>query len=119
MIRYPKALQTGQTIGITAPSSGVDSELHELVHLAKGQFENRGYQVEIGETVWTQHKAASSTKEKRAIELNSMIQNKNIHAIIPPWGGEILQEILPLIQWDKVQSKWILGYSDTSTFLFA
>jgi len=119
MIRYPKALQKGDTIGVTAPSSGVDSELHDLVHLAKRQFKNRGYQVEIGETVWTQHKAASATKEKRATELNSMIQNKNIHAIIPPWGGEILQEIFPLIQWDKGQSKWILGYSDTSTFLFA
>jgi muramoyltetrapeptide carboxypeptidase LdcA involved in peptidoglycan recycling len=119
MIQYPKALQTGQTIGITAPSSGVDSELHDLIHLSKKQFENRGYNIVIGETVWTQYKAASSSKEKRAAELNSMLQSQDIHAIIPPWGGEILQEILPLIDWDKVQPKWVLGYSDTSTLLFA
>jgi len=119
MIRYPKALQQGQTIGITAPSSGVDTELHELVHQSQKQFENRGYIVTIGETVWTQHKAASATKEKRAAELNAMLQNQDIHAIIPPWGGEILAEILPLIEWDRIQPKWVLGYSDTSTFLFA
>ncbi len=119
MIRYPKALQTGQTIGITAPSSGVDTELHDLVHQSKKQFEKRGYHIEIGETVWTQYKAASSSKETRAAELNAMLQNQDIQAIIPPWGGEILQEILPLIEWDQVQPKWILGYSDTSTLLFA
>jgi len=119
MIQFPKALQTGQTIGITAPSSGVDSELHDLVHLSKKQFVNHGYHIEIGETVWTQYKAASSTKENRAAELNAMLQNQDIKAIIPPWGGEILQEILPLIEWDKVQPKWVLGYSDTSTLLFA
>jgi len=119
MIRYPQALQIGQTIGITAPSSGVGEELHNLVHQSQKQFERRGYQTEIGETVWTQTKAASATKEKRAVELNEMLQNPAIHAIIPPWGGEILQEILPLIEWGKVQPKWILGYSDLSTLLFA
>ncbi len=119
MMRYPKGLQTGETIGVTAPSSGVDSELHDLIHHSKKQFENRGYNIEIGKTVWTQHKAASTTKEKRAAELNAMLQNHDIHTIIPPWGGEILQEILPLIEWGKAQAKWILGYSDTSTLLFA
>jgi len=119
MIRYPKALEQGQTIGFTAPSSGVSAELHDLVHQSRKQFECRGYQVEVGETVWTQTKAASATKEKRAAELNGMLQNRDIHAIIPPWGGEILQEILPLIDWEKAQTKWLLGYSDTSTFLFA
>lgn len=119
MIRYPKALQRGQTIGITAPSSGVEKELHHLIHHAQKQFEKRGYNIEIGETVWTQHKAASASKEKRAKELNTMLQNKDIHAIIPPWGGEILQEILPLVEWEQAQPKWLLGYSDTSTLLFA
>ena len=119
MIRYPRALQPGQTIGVTAPSSGVDPKLHDLVHQSLKQFERRGYKVENGDTVWTQHKAASATKEKRANELNAMLQNPAIQAIIPPWGGEILQEILPLIEWDKIQPKWVLGYSDTSTLLFA
>lgn len=119
MILYPKALQLGQKIGITAPSSGVVTELHNLVFESQTQFEKRGYHIEIGETVWTQTKAASATKEKRAKELNEMLQNRDIHAIIPPWGGQILQEILPLIEWDKIEPKWVLGYSDTSTLLLA
>lgn len=119
MIHYPIALQHGQTIGVTAPSSGVSTELHDFVHQSKKQFEHRGYKVEIGETVWTQFKAASATKEKRAAELNAMLQNPSIHAVVPPWGGEILQEILPLVEWERIKPKWVLGYSDTSTLLFA
>lgn len=119
MIRYPRPLQQGDTIGVTAPSSGVDESLHHLVHHAKHQFEKRGFNVHVDDTVLTQYKAASATKEVRAAKLMEMFNNPDINAIIPPWGGEILLEILPFIDWDKIDPKWILGYSDMSTFLFA
>lgn len=119
MIRYPRPLQNGETIGVTAPSSGVDETLHHLVYHAKHQFENRGFNVHVGDTVWKQNKAASSAKEIRAAELMAMFKNPEISAIIPPWGGEILLEILPLIDWEEINLKWVLGYSDLSTLLFA
>lgn len=119
MIRYPKPLQQGETIGVTAPSSGVDKVLHHLVQDARNQFEKRGFKIHVGDTVWTQNKAASAAKEFRTAELMAMFHNPEISAIIPPWGGEILLEILPFIDWEKIDPKWILGYSDMSTFLFA
>ncbi|WP_262177261.1 S66 peptidase family protein [Saccharococcus sp. Marseille-Q5394] len=119
MIRYPNPLKLGNTIGVTAPSSGVDETLHHLVLNARRQFEKRGYRVTVGNTVWTQNKSASAEKEIRAAELMAMFKNPEISTIIPPWGGEILMEILPLINWEDIDPKWILGYSDTSTFLFA
>lgn len=119
MIRYPSPLQVGQTIGVTAPSSGVEKELHSLLNESKQQFEKRGFKVIIGDTAWTQEKAASAPKEERATELMEMLNNSAIGSIIPPWGGEILMEILPLLNWDEIEPKWILGYSDLSTLLFA
>jgi len=119
MIRYPKPLKAGGTIGITAPSSGVPKELHPILTGGIEQFKKRGFQVEVGKTPWTQEKAASAEASIRAAELNSMLQNPHIDAIIPPWGGEILMDLLPDLQWDQMQPKWILGYSDTSTLLFA
>ncbi|WP_438312583.1 S66 family peptidase [Sporosarcina sp. FA9] len=119
MIRYPNPLRAGQTIGVTAPSSGVEKELHSILYEAKQQFEKRGFNVTIGNTAWTEIKSASATKEVRAAELMEMLSNPKIAAIIPPWGGEILMEILPLLEWDAIEPKWILGYSDLSTFLFA
>ncbi|HAW88208.1 MAG TPA: LD-carboxypeptidase, partial [Enterococcus sp.] len=37
----------------------------------------------------------------------------------PPWGGELLIEILDSVDFDALQPKWIVGYSDISTLLLA
>ena len=118
MITYP-FLQNGATIGVIAPSSGVEKELHSLIELAKQRLETQGYQMVIGDTVWTQDKAKSASAKQRATELQAMMQDDNIDMIIPPWGGELLLEILPYLAFDLFKPKWILGYSDLSGLLLA
>ena len=118
MITYP-ILKEGATIGVTAPSSGVESELHELVHLANDQLKKKGFKIEYGNTVWTQKKAKSAPKEDRASEFNQMISDESIDIIIPPWGGELLIEMLEDVDFEKMKNKWVLGYSDTSVLLLA
>ncbi|CAG7629426.1 Microcin C7 self-immunity protein MccF [Paenibacillus solanacearum] len=118
MIRYP-LLQNGMTIGVTAPSSGVKEPSHERMKQAISGLEAKGYSVVCGETVWTQHKAKSAPAALRAAELNAMLQNKDIGLIFPPWGGELLLEIVDRIDYAGIQPKWILGYSDTSVLLLA
>lgn len=44
-----------------------------------------------------------------------MMQDENIQMIFPPWGGELLIEILDFVDFDALQPKWIVGYSDIST----
>ncbi len=117
MIRYPETLVKGQTIGVTAASSGVASELHHLLRQAAHQFERRGYMVELGETVWTDDKLTSAPKDIRLAEFMKMMVDDEVHAIIPPWGGEFLSEILPFLPFDELTPKWVVGYSDTSTLL--
>lgn len=120
-IRYPDALQKGNLIAVTAPSSGTEESTHNLLEKAKERVEENGFHVVFGETAWTQKKGRSASKEKRAKELMSFLLDDRIAAIIPPWGGSFSMEILPLIDWEKLKSispKWILGYSDISTFLF-
>ena len=118
-IRYPKALKKDQVIGVTALSSGVASELHHLLRKAAHQFERRGYAVNLGETVWTSEKLTSAPKEIRVAEFMEMMMDDEVKVIIPPWGGEILVEILPSLDFDKLQPKWLIGYSDTSTLLLS
>ena len=96
VIQYP-LLTEGATIGITAPSSGVLQEMHEMFKLSCSRMEEKGFQIICGETVWTQNKAKSASAKKRADELHQMMNNDAIHAIIPPWGGELLIEILEYI----------------------
>ncbi|WP_045519619.1 S66 family peptidase [Neobacillus niacini] len=118
MITYP-VLEKKTTIGVTAPSSGVEAELHELVKGSCSRLEEKGYRVICGDTVWTQDKAKSASANKRAQEFNSMMQNDEMDLIIPPWGGELLIEILEEIDFDNMEAKWVLGYSDTSVLLLA
>ena len=118
MIRYP-FLEDRATIGVTAPSSGVPKELQGLLEAACNSLKAKHFHVICGDTVWTQNKVRSSPAKFRADEFNKMMQDEHIHFIIPPWGGELLIETLEYIDFENIQNKWILGYSDISLLLLA
>lgn len=118
MIIYP-LLKEKSAIGVTAPSSGVPQELHGILKEAITKMENKDYTVRCGDTVWTQQKAKSSPARERAAELNQMLQEDNLSLIIPPWGGQLLVEILEFIDYESIKPKWVLGYSDISVLLLA
>lgn len=117
MIKYP-ILNNNFNIGVTAPSSGIDSNLHHLIDTVRKKFEPENPLI-IGDTTFTQHKAKSADALIRANELNDFIQNENVDIIIPPWGGELAIEVLDKIDYESLQNKWILGYSDISAILLA
>ena len=117
-MRYPN-LKPKATIGVTAPSSGVYEGLYFLVEQSRERLESRGYRLQIGETVWTQEKAKSAPAARRAAEFMQMMEDDTIDIIIPPWGGELLIEILDQIDFGKFQLKWIFGFSDISVLLLA
>jgi len=118
MVRYP-LLKKGSTIGVTAPSSGIPKELHLMFAQACKSMESKGYKVKCGHTVWSQEKAKSAGAKIRAKEFMEMMQSDGIDIIIPPWGGELLIEILEELDFKKIREKWVLGYSDTSVLLLA
>lgn len=118
MIQYP-FLPEGATIGVTAPSSGIPMELHDMLKLSCSRMKDKGFHIICGDTVWTQDKAKSAPAKKRADEFNQMMHDDTINIIIPPWGGELLIEILEYIDFENMKNKWVLGYSDTSLLLLA
>ncbi|QHJ71181.1 S66 family peptidase [Planococcus halotolerans] len=117
MIRYPPA--EIRNIGVTAPSSGVEEELHTLLEQTVRRQQEKGFNVKVGKTAWTQKEAKSAPAEVRASELMDMLNDSGVDAIIPPWGGELLIEILEHLDFKRINPKWILGYSDTSLLLLA
>lgn len=117
MIRYPSSII--KTIGITAPSSGVEYDLHPLLEQTIRRQQENGFNVITGKTAWTQKDAKSAPAQVRAAELMEMLNDSTVNAIIPPWGGELLIEILEFMDFDSIKPTWILGYSDTSLLLLA
>lgn len=118
MIIYPKIAEQLR-IAVTAPSSGVSEEYHHYFDKLKQKAVKNQWLLTIGETASLQDRVRSTDAETRARELNHFLQEDSINCIIPPWGGELLLEVLPLIEYEKMQPKWILGYSDISSLLFA
>lgn len=117
MIRYPdRALKT---IGVTAPSSGVPEELHHLLETAIAQLEQQGYAIKSSPNAWSQQEAKSSPAAVRAKELISIWRDSRVDAIIPPWGGELLLEVMEHLDFQKFTPKWLLGYSDISLLSLA
>ncbi|MCK6074726.1 S66 family peptidase [Paenibacillus silvae] len=121
-VRYPQPLLQGDTIGVTAPSSGVNEAMHHYLENSIAQVQLLGFNVKESSSLRHNAKCVSAPKETRAAELNAFMLDSSIKAVIPPWGGEFLLDILPLLDWDALKQsppKWIIGYSDISTFLFA
>lgn len=79
---YPKFLEKQDTIGVTAPSDGNSDEIRQKrVDNAISNFNKRGYNIIETANTRTSIKGRSSSKEKRAQEFISLIQNKEVKAI--------------------------------------
>ena len=119
-VSYPRPLHRGDTIGITAPSAGVTHDLEPRLQFCLDKLEDLGYKYRLGECLLSD-KIVSASAEARADELMHMLLDDSIAAVIPPWGGELLVDILPLLDFRKLakyrKPKWIIGYSDISTFM--
>ena len=118
-MKYPFLVWTGQTIGVTAPSSGLREQQQEWVERAVEQVQARQMNVRLGETIWSHQLAASAPVKQRAEELNQMMTDETIDAVIPPFGGERAIDLLPELALATYQPKWLLGYSDISTLLLS
>jgi muramoyltetrapeptide carboxypeptidase LdcA involved in peptidoglycan recycling len=56
----------------------------------------------------------------RAEEFMELYLNESVKAIIPPWGGELLIDMLPYLDYEAISKsgpKWVMGFSDMSVLL--
>ena len=118
-LRYPPPLLPGQHIVVTAPSSGVEPALHARLNLTLQHLRQQGFTVEEGHCLRQQSRSASASADARATELMQTLLRDDVAAILPPWGGELAIELLDRLDWralENARPKWLLGYSDTSTW---
>lgn len=118
-VRYPRPLQPGDRVRVTAPSSGVDDALRPHLDVAVRTVEARGYDVEVGACMdGSRHVSAPAAD--RVDELTAMLTAPAIRAVVPPWGGETAIDLLPLLDWDAIRTAeptWMVGVSDISTLI--
>ncbi|WP_380169320.1 S66 peptidase family protein [Jannaschia sp. R86511] len=121
MIRFPAPLRPGDTIGVTAPSSGVPAALRPRLDLAVAHLRERGYEVRLGACL-ADGGVVSAPARERADELSAMLLDPTVRAVVPPWGGELAVEVLPHLDpaaLRAAEATWLVGYSDVSTLTLA
>jgi len=114
----PSALKPNATIGIVSPSSWLNEpDLKTAVSV----FENKGYKLVLGESVFLKEFTYAGTPQERADDINSMFANPDIDAIICARGGYGANRVLPLLDYDLIQKnpKIFMGYSDITAFLIS
>lgn len=119
-LRYPTPLHPGDAIGVTAPSSGVPDRLRGRFDVAVRHLERAGFEVVVGEHVGPGDGVTSASARERADELMTMLLDPRLRAVVPPWGGELAVDLLPLLDLDALslaEPTWLVGYSDLSTLM--
>ena len=120
VIRFPQPLQPGDRIGVTSPSSGVPQRLRPRLEFAVDWLREKGFEVEVGQCLDGDGSHVSAPAVERADELQRMLTDPTIRAVLPPWGGETAIDLLDLLDWEAMaaaEPTWLIGFSDISTLL--
>ena len=109
----PSALQKGDQIGIISTARKISKE--EL-KFAKNTLEYWGLKVVFGNNLFQEYNQFAGSDLQRSADLQQMIDNPDIKAIICARGGYGTVRILDLIDFSdlKANPKWIAGYSDVT-----
>jgi muramoyltetrapeptide carboxypeptidase len=107
----PPALRSGDTIGIVATARKIsEKELRPAIKM----FQNWGLNVITGKNMFGHLDQFSGTDEERTADLQSMLDDRNINAVVFARGGYGTVRIIDRIDFGKFQKhpKWLAGFSD-------
>lgn len=109
--KIPAYLKPGDTIGITCPAGYIS--LEEIMPSVK-LMESWGYQVRVGKTVGAQDFTYGGTDEERAMDLQQMLDDDSLQAIMCARGGYGAVRIIDQLDFKHftAKPKWIIGFSD-------
>src|SRR3990172_10466429 len=111
----PPYLKKGDKIGIVAPARKISKE---EIQFAIDVFEKWGLKVVLGKNIFENEHQYSGSDEQRAKDLQDMLDDNSIRAIISARGGYGTLRIIDKLDFKKFQEKpkWIIGYSDITVF---
>lgn len=112
MIKIPPYLKKGDAIGITCPAGYMTAEKAQSCIQT---LQSWGFEVMVGKTLGSRSKNYfSGTDEERCDEMQAMLDDPNIHAILCGRGGYGVGRIIDMLDFTlfKKKPKWIIGFSD-------
>lgn len=107
----PQNLQPGDLIGIVCPAGAIPLErVQKSVEILTAW----GYQVVLGKTVGTRFNHFSATDAERLADLQAMMDNPSVKAILCGRGGYGMSRIIEKVNFTSFSKhpKWVIGFSD-------
>ncbi|MCF8336181.1 MAG: LD-carboxypeptidase [Bacteroidales bacterium] len=107
----PPALKKGDAIAIVAPARSIAKE--EIAPAMK-MIADWGFQVVAGKNLFNKYHQFSGKDRERADDLQQMLDDKDIKAILCARGGYGTVRTLERLNFEKFinNPKWIIGFSD-------
>ena len=108
----PEYLKKGDIVGIVCPAGFMPvDKVSECVRVL---FEVWGLKVKVGKTVGSQYNYFSGSDDERLADLQEMMDDPSVKAILCGRGGYGTGRIIDRINFKKFrqQPKWIIGFSD-------
>ncbi|RFM29456.1 S66 peptidase family protein [Deminuibacter soli] len=111
MITIPPYLKKGDTIGIVCPAGFMPAERAQTCIDVLQQW---GYRVRVGKTLGNQHHYFSGTDEERLADLQQMLDDDSVQAVLCGRGGYGVSRIIDRIDFTRFRAKpkWVIGFSD-------
>lgn len=115
----PAGLKPGDTIGFFSPSSAATAWAPHRFERARAYLAAQGFELRAGSLTGAQDHWRSGTIAARAAELNALIRDPKVRAIMSVIGGSNSNALLPYLDYEalKKDPKILIGYSDVTALL--
>ena len=112
-MHIPPFLKKGDIIGITATARKISAE--ELDYAVK-LIENKGFKVQFAPNLFAIENQFAGSDEQRKNDLQSLMDDKNVKAILIARGGYGTMRIVDEINFNAFREnpKWLIGYSEAT-----
>lgn len=115
---YPKYLNNGSTIGVTACSAGVLKKI-EKYEKSINNVKKQGFNIVETPNVRTLG-LVSGDKTTRARELEGLFKDSSVDMVAVASGGDFLYDMLTEVDFNLLKDnvKWLAGSSDPTSLLY-
>jgi muramoyltetrapeptide carboxypeptidase len=114
----PRALKSGDTVGVVSPSAAIDREYLERGVAA---LKTMGFRVKVSRHALDREAIMAGPDDVRARELQAFFADPEVDAIFAARGGYGAGRILPLLDFEAIAHtpKVFMGFSDATFILNA
>ena len=115
ILKTPPYLKKGDTIGLICPAGFMPAE---NTTVCIETLKKWGYNVKVGKTVGQQSHYFSGEDAERLQDLQDMLDDHSVSAILCARGGYGCSRIVDEINWNAFRKnpKWLIGFSDITVF---